>query len=101
MTGQYLGCCVQSADFMAETTAQSITVPEALAYFIGYRVRKAVNFCAIYWRQLPKFFYTNHTQAKSAQFYLFISIDYSNPKIWSWRRESNPRHLLGKQKLYH
>jgi hypothetical protein len=36
------------ADFMAETTEQSIAVPEALAFFIGYRVRKTVNFCATY-----------------------------------------------------
>jgi hypothetical protein len=68
---------------VTETTEQSIAVPEALAFFIGYRVRKAVNFCATNRRQLPKFFYTNPTQAKIAQFYLFISIDYSNPKIWS------------------
>jgi hypothetical protein len=68
---------------MAETTEQSIAMPEALAFFISYRVRKTENFCATYRRQLPKFFYTNPTQAKSTQFYLFISIDYSNPKIWS------------------
>jgi hypothetical protein len=42
-----------------------------------------VSFYANYRRQLRKFFYTNPTQAKLAQFYLFISIDYSNPKIWS------------------
>jgi hypothetical protein len=64
MTGPYLGCCVQSADLMAETTDQSIAVPETLAFYIGYRVRKMVNFCAACWRQLPKFFYTNPTQAK-------------------------------------
>jgi hypothetical protein len=28
------------ADFMAETTEQPIAVPEALAFFIGHRVRK-------------------------------------------------------------
>jgi hypothetical protein len=33
---------------MAETTEQSIAVPEALAFFIGYRVRKTVNFCTPY-----------------------------------------------------
>ena len=68
---------------MAETTEQPIAVPEALASRVGYRVRKALNYCATYRRQLPKFFYTNPTQAKSVQVYLFISIDYSNPKIWS------------------
>jgi hypothetical protein len=34
------------ADFMAETTEQSIAVPETFAFFIGYGVRKTVNFCA-------------------------------------------------------
>jgi hypothetical protein len=33
---------------MAENTEQSIAVPEVLAFFIGYRVRKTVNFCASY-----------------------------------------------------
>jgi hypothetical protein len=31
---------------MAETTEQSIAVPDALAFYMGYRVRKTVNFCA-------------------------------------------------------
>ena len=48
MTGQCLGRYVQSADFMAETTEQSFAVPEALAFYIGYHARKAVNFCATY-----------------------------------------------------
>ena len=60
---------------MAETTEQSFAVPEALAFYIGYRARKTVNFCATNRRRLPKFFYTNPTQAISAQFYLFISMD--------------------------
>ena len=32
ITGNYLGLCVQSADFMAETTEQSFAVPEDLAF---------------------------------------------------------------------
>jgi hypothetical protein len=88
MTGFCLGCREQSADLMSKTAEQTIAVPEALAFLIDYRVRKAVNFCATCWRQLPKFFDTNPTQAKIIRFYLFISIDYSNPKIWSGRRDS-------------
>jgi hypothetical protein len=34
------------ADFVAETTEQSIAVPEALAFFIACRVRKKINFRA-------------------------------------------------------
>jgi len=51
---------------MAETTEQSNALPEALDYYIGYRAKKTVNFCATYRRQLPKFFYTNPTPAISA-----------------------------------
>ena len=52
ITGNNLGLCVQSADFMAEATEQSFAVPQALASYIGYHAGKTVDSCATYRRQL-------------------------------------------------
>ena len=76
-----MGCNGRLADFLAETAEQPIAVPQPLAYYIGYRVRKTVNVCIGYRRQLPKFFYTIPTQANNVIFYQVISMDYTNPKI--------------------
>ncbi len=75
MTNRYLICCLQSAHFKTETTEQSIAVQEALAFYIGYRVRKTVNLFATSRRQLPKYFYTNPTQAKKREFNSVLSMD--------------------------
>jgi hypothetical protein len=83
-TDRNMGCNGRLADFLAETAEQPIAVPQPLAYYIGYRVRKTVNVCIGYRRQLPKFFYTIPTHANNVIFYQVISMDYTNPKMfWS------------------